>query len=223
MKKGLTEMAFILDMSGSMSGLVEDTIGGYNSLIEKQKEEDGEAYVSTVLFDDRYIMLHDHINIKDIKPLTNEDYRPMGTTALLDAIGKTVNSIGVRLNNTPEEERPEKVIIVITTDGHENSSREFTKAKIKEMIEHQQSKYNWVFMFLGANIDAVGEAGNLGINTDFARTYTANNWGTQSVYNSVSTAMSYARGVSSHAEGNSNITKGSETYDAIVAALNEIE
>ena len=193
MKKGLTEMAFILDMSGSMSGLESDTIGGYNSLIEKQKEEDGEAYVTTVFFDDRYIMFHDHINIQDIAPLTNTDYRPMGMTALLDAIGKTVNSIGVRLNETPEEERPEKVIIVITTDGQENSSREFTKQKIKEMIEHQQSKYNWVFMFLGANMDAVNEAGSLGINTDFARNYTSNAKGTNTAYTVLSASLSNIR------------------------------
>ena len=217
MKKGLTEMAFILDMSGSMSGLVEDTIGGYNSLIEKQKEEEGEAYVSTILFDDRYIMLHDHINIQDIKPLTNEDYRPMGMTALLDAIGKTVNSIGVRLNDTPEEERPEKVIIVITTDGQENSSKEFTKTKIKEMIEHQQSKYNWVFMFLGANMDAVSEAGNLGINTDFARNYTSNSKGTSSVYTVLSATMSNIR------DESFDWNTQSSSYKAVMEELDKVE
>lgn len=217
MKKGLTEMAFILDMSGSMSGLADDTIGGYNSLIEKQKEEDGEAYVSTVLFDDRYIMLHDHINIQDIKPLTNEDYRPMGMTALLDAIGKTVNSIGVRLNDTPEEERPEKVIVVITTDGQENSSREFTKAKIKEMIEHQQSKYNWVFMFLGANMDAVSEAGSLGINTNFARTYTANEKGTEIVYGVLSNTMSTIR------DEAFDWNVQSSSYKAVMDELDKVE
>ena len=217
MKKGLTEMAFILDMSGSMGGLVEDTIGGYNSLIEKQKEEDGEAYITTVLFDDRYIMLHDHINIQDIKPLTKEDYSPMGMTALLDAIGKTVNSIGVRLSNTPEEERPEKVIVVITTDGMENSSKEFTKAKIKEMIEHQQSKYSWVFMFLGANMDAVDEAGSLGINTDFARNYTANAKGTNSVYTVLSASMSNIR------DANFDWNTQSSSYKAVLDELDKIE
>ena len=217
MKKGLTEMAFILDMSGSMGGLVEDTIGGYNSLIEKQKEEDGEAYITTVLFDDRYIMLHDHINIQDIKPLTKEDYNPMGMTALLDAIGKTVNSIGVRLSNTPEEERPEKVIVVITTDGMENSSKEFTKAKIKEMIEHQQSKYSWVFMFLGANMDAVDEAGSLGINTDFARNYTANAKGTNSVYTVLSASMSNIR------DANFDWNTQSSSYKAVLDELDKIE
>ena len=193
MKKNLTEIALILDMSGSMGNLVEDTIGGYNSLIEKQKQEEGEAYITTVLFDDRYILLHDHENIKDIKPLTTNEYRPMGMTALLDAIGKTVNSIGIRLSNTPEEERPEKVVIAITTDGLENSSKEFTKTKIKEMIEHQQSKYSWIFMFLGANVDAFAEAGSLGIKSDYVQTFSANSAGTNSVYSTFCGTLSAIR------------------------------
>ena len=193
MKKNLTEMAFILDMSGSMHYLTEDTIGGYNSLIEKQKEEEGEAYITTVLFDDRYIVVNDHIDIKEVKPLTKREYCPEGMTALLDAIGRTVNSIGKRLSETPEEERPEKVVIAITTDGMENASREFIKVQIKEMIEHQQSKYSWVFMFLGANMDAIIEASNLGIASDFVQTYSANSVGTNSVYATLNKSLGYIR------------------------------
>ncbi len=223
MKKNLTEMVFILDRSGSMQSLTDDTIGGFNSMIEKQKKEDGEAYVTTVLFDDNYEVLHDHVDIQKVKPITTKEYYARGCTALLDAIGKTINSIGSRLSSTLEDERPDNVIFVITTDGFENASKEFTKSTVKEMIEHQQDKYSWTFMFLGANMDAVGEAASLGINTDFARTYTASDIGTQSVYDSVSVAMTCARAVSSHAEGCSTIAKGSASYDAMVDALNDVK
>lgn len=195
LKKNLTELVFILDRSGSMHNLVNDTIGGFNSMIENQKKEPGEAYVTTVLFYDQYKLLHDHINLKDIQPITDREYYTRGMTALLDAIGKTINNIGSRLNETPEDERPDKVIFVITTDGYENSSREFTKSHVKEMIKHQQEKYSWTFMFLGANMDAVSEASNLGINADFARTYTANEVGTESVYTSISNTIGVMRGV----------------------------
>lgn len=193
MKKNLTEMVFILDKSGSMYHLTEDTIGGFNSLIDKQRLEQGEAYVTTVLFDDQYRKLHDHVNIQEVKPITSNEYYAGGCTALVDAVGNTIDSVGKRLSETPEEERPEKVVFVIVTDREENSSVEYSKSRVKEMIEHQQSKYSWTFMFLGANIDAVSEAGNLGINLDFARTYSATEIGTQSVYDSVACAMTAAR------------------------------
>lgn len=199
MKKGLVEMAFILDRSGSMSGLEKDTIGGFNSLIEKQKNEPGDAFVTTVLFDDQYELLYDHVDIKSVKPLTNKEYFPRGMTALLDAIGRTVNSIGKRLSDTPEDERPEQVIIAITTDGYENASHEFTKEKIKEMIEHQQSKYSWTFMFLGANMDAVDEASKIGIDKSFAKTYTNSAVGVDSVYTAMSCSMSVMRNCESFA------------------------
>lgn len=218
MKKNLTEMVFILDRSGSMQRLTDDTIGGFNSMIESQKKEEGEAFVTTVLFDDQYELLHDHINIKDIKPITNKEYYARGMTALLDAVGKTINSIGNRLSATPEDERPDKVIFVITTDGLENASREFAKSTVKEMIEHQQSKYSWTFMFLGANMDAVGEAASLGINTDFARTYTADTWGTQSVYDSLSCAVACARSADFDVNNAS-----SASYKAITTALDEVK
>lgn len=218
MKKNLTEMVFILDRSGSMQNLTSDTIGGFNSMIENQKNESGEAFVTTVLFDDSYEVLHDHVNINEIKPITNKEYYARGCTALLDAIGKTINSVGSRLSATSENERPDKVIFVITTDGMENSSIEFNKKTVKEMIEHQQDKYSWTFMFLGANMDAVGEAASLGINTDFAKTYTASSIGTQSVYTSMTKAMSYARSVDFD-------TKACNTtsYKAVVDALDEVE
>lgn len=218
MKKNLTEMVFILDRSGSMWRLTDETIGGFNSMIENQKQEDGEAFITTVLFDDQYELLHDHINIKDIQPITNKEYYARGMTALLDAVGKTINSIGDRLSATPEDERPDKVIFVITTDGAENASREFAKNAIKEMIQHQQDKYSWTFMFLGANMDAVGEAAKLGINTDFARTYTADTLGTQSVYNSMSKAVSCARSVDFDINDTS-----STSYKAVMDFLDEVK
>jgi uncharacterized protein YegL len=218
MKKNLTEMVFILDRSGSMMHLTDDTIGGFNSMIENQKKEEGEAFVTTVLFDDQYELLHDHIDIKEIQPITTNEYYARGMTALLDAVGKTINSIGSRLSATPEDERPDKVIFVITTDGMENASREFAKSTVKEMIEHQQNKYSWTFMFLGANMDAVGEAASLGINTDFARTYTASDWGTQSVYTSVSNAMAYVRSVDFDIN---NVNDAS--YKAVMDSLDEVK
>ena len=193
MKKGLTELVFILDKSGSMEHLTDDTIGGFNSMIEQQKQEDGEAYVTTVLFSSFSQVLHDHVNIQDVQPITKKDYVPMGMTALLDAIGNTINSIGKRLSDTPEDERPEKVVFVITTDGMENASQEHTRSQIKAAIEHQQDKYSWVFMFLGANIDAVSEGSSLGIKSGYSKTYTASGIGTQSVYKATSDVISCAR------------------------------
>lgn len=196
MKKDLTELVFILDRSGSMTGLEKDTIGGFNSLLEKQKKESGEAFVTTVLFDDKYELLHDRNNIKHINPITEKEYYVRGSTALLDAIGITINSIGKSLFNTNEEERPEKVLFVIITDGMENSSTEFSYEKIKEMIEHQKSKYAWEFMFLGANIDAVATAGSFGISADRASNYVSDSVGTQLNYKAVSEAVSSFRNCS---------------------------
>lgn len=163
MNNNLTEIVYILDMSGSMHGLEQDTIGGYNAFIREQKELEGEAYMTTVLFDDRYILLHDHVNLRDVPEITSLEYRPMGMTAMMDAIGKTINSVGRRLASTPEEERPHKVIFMIMTDGYENASKEFTRGGIKNMIEHQQSIYSWEFIFVGAGIDAYAEAASIGI------------------------------------------------------------
>ena len=193
MKKALTELVFILDRSGSMSDLTSDTIGGFNSMIENQKEEPGEAYVTTVLFDNEYEVLHNYLPLQEIKPMTDKEYFARGTTALLDAVGLTINAVGSRLNVTPEEERPEKVILVITTDGMENASHEFSHQQVKEMITHQQDKYSWNFIFLGANVDAVCEASKLGIDSDFARNYTADSAGTANLYAGVGATMACMR------------------------------
>ena len=159
----LTELVFILDRSGSMGGLESDTIGGFNAMLSKQQSEDGECRITTVLFDDKYEILHDRIDIKAVSPITAREYFVRGQTALLDAIGKTINKIGSVQKNTAEAYRAEKVLFVITTDGMENASREFDYNKIKSMIEHQKSKYSWEFIFLGANMDAVDVADRFGI------------------------------------------------------------
>jgi von Willebrand factor type A domain. len=195
MKNNLTEIVFILDKSGSMWHLTDDTIGGYNSFLQEQKNTEGESKVTTVLFSNTTKIIHDAIDIKNVKPLTREDYIAHGSTALMDAVGETINKVGQRLASTPEEERPSKVIFVITTDGEENSSREFNRAKIKEMITHQTNKYNWQFMFLGANIDAVSEAESIGIRGMFASNYVAGEQGTEILYNSLSKTVSNYRTV----------------------------
>jgi uncharacterized protein YegL len=164
MKDNLTELVFILDRSGSMSRLTGDTIGGFNSTINEQKKKEGEAVVSVVLFDDVYSVLHNGVDIKSVPELTNKEYFARGSTALLDAIGKTINTVGARLKNTPEDERPAKVLLIITTDGEENASREFSDEQIKAMIEHQKTKYNWDVLFIGGDIHSVNYAQrNLGV------------------------------------------------------------
>jgi uncharacterized protein YegL len=193
MKKGLTELVFILDRSGSMSGLESDTIGGYNAILEKQKKEDGEAVITTVLFDDRYELLHDRINLRGIAPITEKEYYVRGNTALLDAVGKTINKIGNAQKYTVEAERAERVMIVITTDGMENSSREFTYDKVRRMIEHQKSKYGWEFIFLGANIDAIATAERFGISEDRATNFHADSEGTALNYEVLSEVVSSFR------------------------------
>ena len=193
MKDNLTEIVFILDESGSMSRLTDDTIGGYNSFVKEQKNQSGEAYLTTVLFDDRYIVLHDHINIHEVPELTWQEYKPLGLTALMDAIGRTINNVGERLANTPEEERPSHVIFVITTDGYENASQEYTKEKVKEMIEHQQTKYSWEFMFLGAGIDAYEEATTIGLNNAHILSVSGDTDGLKNMYASVTYATNAVR------------------------------
>ena len=193
MKKGLTELVFILDRSGSMSGLESDTIGGYNALLEKQKKEPGEAVITTVLFDDKYELLHDRINLRGIALITDQEYYVRGNTALLDAVGKTINKIGNAQKHTAEDERAENVMVVITTDGMENASREFSHSKVRQMIEHQKSKYGWEFIFLGANIDAVATAESFGISEDRAANYHADGEGTALNYAVLSDAVSSLR------------------------------
>ncbi len=182
MRENLTEMVFVLDRSGSMSGLAADTIGGFNELIEKQKKIEGDAYVTTVLFDHEYEVLHDHVALEEVAPLTDKEYFARGSTALLDAVGRTIDAVGARLAAAPEEERPAHVVFVITTDGMENSSREYTAKRVRGMIEHQQQKYSWQFVFLGANMDAVSEARNLGISAKYAADFTPSHSGVRKMY-----------------------------------------
>ena len=189
MKKNLTEMVFILDRSGSMCGLEKDTIGGFNSMIEKQKKEEGEAFVSTVLFDNEAEVLHDRVPLDKIEKMTEEDYEVRGCTALLDAVGDAIHHIGNVHKYIREEDVPEHTIFVITTDGMENASRKYTQKKLKKMIETQKEKYGWEFIFLGANIDAVETAREYGIDEDCAANYRADSIGTGVLYENVSEAI----------------------------------
>lgn len=188
MKKNTTELVFILDRSGSMGGLESDTIGGFNSMIHKQKKEEGEAVVTTVLFDNRYELLHDRIPLEGISDMTEKEYYVRGCTALLDAMGMTIQKIRNVQLHTKESERAEKVIFVIITDGMENSSREYSARQVKQMVE-EQKKEGWEFLFLGANIDAVHEAARFGIQEDRAVTYCNDAQGVALNYASVSRAI----------------------------------
>ncbi len=210
MKNDLTQIVCILDRSGSMAALESDTIGGYNKFIESQKEEQGEAWVTTVLFDDKYELLYDAANVKTLRPITNKEYYARGMTALYDAVGKTIVDIGHRLAMLAEEERPSKVIVVIITDGQENSSKEYDKGKIKDMITHQTQKYNWQFLFMGANIDSAAEAAAIGIDEKFSMDYAATDHGTARVYASADRAVRQMRGEGS-VDAGWNLEDGSET------------
>ena len=192
MKKGLTELVFILDRSGSMSGLEKDTVGGYNALLEKQKKEEGECVVTTVLFDDKYELLHDRIRLGGITPITEQEYYVRGSTALLDAIGRTIGKIDNVQKHTAGSEQAEKVLFVITTDGMENASREYGYDKVRKLIE-QKTQLGWEFLFLGANIDAVETASRFGIAPDRAADYRADSEGTQLNYVVLSEAVSSLR------------------------------
>ena len=192
MKKGLTELVFILDRSGSMGGLESDTIGGFNGMLQKQKKEEGEANVTTVLFDDEIEIIHDRFPIHIVKPLTDQDYYVRGCTALLDAVGSTVKKVENIQNRLPEEMRAEKIIFVITTDGAENASQEYSAKMVKNLIEKQQEK-GWQFLFLGANIDAATEAEKIGIKRSHAATYRNDSKGVQLNYEVAGRVMSYMR------------------------------
>ena len=193
MKKGLTEMVFILDRSGSMGGLEKDTIGGYNSMIEKQKKEEGEALVSTVLFDHEQQVLMDRVPLDKVRMMTEDEYYVRGCTALLDAIGYAIHHIGNVHKYARKEDVPEKTIFVITTDGMENASRKYSYKDIKRMIEKQEKKYGWEFLFLGANIDVAKETERLGIRPERAVRYVNDCEGIELNYNTVSYAMSAMR------------------------------
>jgi len=193
MRKNLTEIVFILDRSGSMCGLEKDTIGGFNSFINKQKKNEGEAYVSTVLFDHERIVLHDRVDIREIHDMTERDYSVRGMTALLDAIGSSIHHIANIHKYAREEDVPEKTIFLIITDGYENASKEYTYRKVKEMIENEKEKHGWEFIFMGANIDAVGEASKFGIEADRSVTFKNDSRGQQLNYEVLDEAVTCMR------------------------------
>ena len=193
MKKNLTEIVFILDRSGSMHGLEADTIGGFNSMIEKQKKETGEALVSTILFDNAAEVIHDRVSLKDIRELTSRDYCVKGCTALLDAVGGAIHHIGNIHKYARPEDVPEHTLFIITTDGMENASRRYSSMEVKKMISRQKEKYGWEFLFLGANIDAVETAAGFGIGADRAVNYRADSQGTQLNYEVLGDAVSAVR------------------------------
>ncbi|NLP50099.1 vWA domain-containing protein [Bacillus sp. RO1] len=192
MNKNLTEIVFLLDRSGSMGGLEKDTIGGFNAFLERQCRHEGETLVTAVLFDDEVETLWNGVSVKNVT-LTREDYYVRGTTSLLDAIGRTILDIGNRLSQTDEDERPANVIFVITTDGMENSSVEFTYPRVKELIRQQEEKYSWQFIFMGANIDVAKEAGSLGIQENQAFNFEATNKGVEMMYENVCDIVSEKR------------------------------
>ncbi len=193
MKKNLTELVFILDKSGSMAGLEADTIGGFNAMIERQRQDQGEALVSTVLFSNRSTVIHDRVNLRKIEPLTERQYFVGGSTALIDAIGGAIHHIGSVHKYAREEDRPEHTIFVITTDGMENASHAYSSDEVKAMVQRQKEKYGWEFLFLGANIDAVETAAHFGIGEDRAVTFHNDSEGQALNYAEVSIAVSQVR------------------------------
>ena len=190
MKKNLTEIVFILDRSGSMGGLEKDTIGGFNSLINKQKREAGEALITTILFDDRQEVLYDRVPLDRVHAMTEDEYYVRGCTALLDSLGEAIHHIGNIHKYAREEDRPEKTLFIITTDGMENASRRYTSDQVRKMVKRQQEKYHWEFLFLGANIDAVQTAAHYGIDRDHAVDFECDSVGTQLNYDVLSDAVS---------------------------------
>ncbi len=188
-----TELVFILDKSGSMAGLESDTIGGFNAMLQKQKALPGECRITTVLFDNRYELLHDRIDIRAVSPMTEREYQVGGSTALLDAIGRTVRKLVSVQRNTAEAYRAEKVMFVIITDGAENASREYSVQKVRAMIEHEKENYGWEFLFLGANMDAVETAGRFGIARDRAVDYVPDSAGTELNFQAMSETVACFR------------------------------
>jgi Mg-chelatase subunit ChlD len=197
MKNNITELIFVIDQSGSMSGLEDDTIGGFNSMLEKQRNEDGVCHISTVFFDNSSDVIHNRRNISTVEPLTRKDYTPGGSTALLDALGDAINHTVKVQKMLADDERADNVIFVIITDGEENSSTRFSARKVKQMISHEQEKYGWEFIFLGANIDAVKTAGHYGIKANRACNFVCDATGVELNFCCVSDAVSEVRAMGS--------------------------
>jgi len=193
MNNDLTELVFILDRSGSMYGLEQDTIGGYNAMLEKQKTEKGDVHITTILFNNQTLLIHDRVPLSCVKPMTADDYRVRGTTALLDAVGTTIERVNKIQNAEPEKNRADKVIFVITTDGFENSSKKFSYEPLKKLIESQQEELGWEFIFLGANMDAIKEAGKIGIRADRSASYVNDSDGIAANFASVGRAVTSMR------------------------------
>lgn len=192
-RNNTTELVFILDRSGSMAGLEADTIGGFNSMIEKQKKQDGKCYVSTILFDHETQVVHDRVELSSVRPMTGNDYFVRGSTALIDAIGSAIHHIANIHKYARPEDVPQNTMFVITTDGMENASHKYSSSEVKRMIEKEKEKYGWEFIFIGANIDAVETAKHFGINADRAVNYHADSKGTDVLYSTVSAAVSNMR------------------------------
>ena len=193
MRKHLTEMVFILDRSGSMHGLEGDTIGGFNTMLEKQKNLEGEVLISTILFDHESEVLYDRIDVQSISAMTERDYTVRGSTALLDALGGAIHHISTIHKYARAEDRPERTLFIITTDGLENASRNYSREKVKRMIEHQKNNYGWDFLFLGANIDAIETAGHFGIDATYSVNYQCDSQGMALNYEVVSEAIASIR------------------------------
>lgn len=222
-----TEIIFVIDKSGSMSHLAGDTIGGFNGFIESQKAIEGKATLTTVLFDSSWRILHNGVDLHEIKPMTTSDYIAGGMTAMLDAIGETINRVQDRHDELGAE-KPENVLFVITTDGEENSSHKFTKSQIEKMIKHQTNGHGWKFMFLGANMDAVKEAESIGIAKDYATGYTYTSKGIGDVYTTMSCVTSSLRGVKGDDGISGTITLDSafnlsDAYDAVATKATSAE
>ncbi len=216
MNKNLTHLAFIVDASGSMEPLRADTIGGFNQMLEEQRKATGESQITLVTFNTETREVFTGTDVKHVKNLSNDSYFPAGGTALLDAIGETIDRLGKLFAKTPEAKRPGKVLMVIITDGEENSSKTYELAKIKKMVEHQRNAYAWEFVFLGANIDAFATAESYGINTNNAYSYQSSRVGTQAVYGIMSKSLhSYTRGASSQMNGVLNVRGASPDLIAV--------
>ena len=198
--KNLTEVVFILDRSGSMGGLEADTIGGYNSMLKKQQEEDGDVVISTVLFDDQTEVIHDRRALGDVKPITNKEYYVRGCTALLDAVGGAIHHIGHVQKALPDDQKPDKTIFIITTDGMENSSTHYTYDKVKKMVEKKKEKKGWEFIFMGANIDAIAVADRFGVAANRAVRFESDKVGTALNFGAMSSIISHTRHAASCAD-----------------------